>query len=325
MKVMFLIGWGLLALEAIGVISLVIVKNAGDDAAGQGVARGWGPVLVPFLLIAGGLLYWGQSSSSKPFQWTALLFVAIPFLIGGGLWTSNELENARHRRVLEQAGQFSDSQLTALARAIDRKDWAALRAMPKQIDWTARDGWEATLLGHAIRSVLADYTGDASVEGVRILLAHGAPLVDGVMRPNERLMATVFEANTPGAALLLQTLLEAGADANARTSDGLPLIHITNQGLEKVKLLVAHGADLKALNNRPDRRQWTALMNAAYMQDWPLATYFLEQGISPAYQAPDGKTLALILKERAESYQSYGEEPPPGYLRFVSDVNRRQR
>ncbi len=317
MKIAFIAAWVLFAIEVLWVAMMFIWKDAGNDAAGRGVATGFGTVLLPFILIAGALLYWGQNSPSKALQWTALIVVAVPFLIGGGLWASNTVENISHRISAGGAGRFSDPHLTNIARAIERKDYPAVEALLKQpakIDWEARDALDATLLGYAVNRVLADYSGDPSVEGVRLLLARGA-------RSSEILLETIISGNTPGSVNLLQAVLEAGANPNSPGPDGLPLIHITHawHGLDKLKLLARHGADLQALNNRPDRPQWTALMNAAYMMDWEMALFFLQHGVPPGYVAPDGNTLASILKERA----SNREAPSAAYDEFMAALRAR--
>ncbi|HEY3443757.1 MAG TPA: ankyrin repeat domain-containing protein [Paludibaculum sp.] len=319
MKLAFAAGWICFAVELIFTAFLFISKNAGDDAAGRGVATGYGIVLLPLILIAGGLLYWGQGSSSRVLQWTALLVVALPFLVGWGLWVSNAVSDAGDRRRAASAGDFADARLTALAHAIATRDQGALATLLTQsgeIDWQARNRSDATLLGHAVRAVLDDYSGDQGVALVGMLMAHGAPLAGDPIRPGMPLLAAIMEGNTPGTVALLQLVLDAGADPNVRDRDGLPLIHITNSwhGLEKLKLLAAHGADLQARNNRRDRPQWSALMNAAYMQDWEPALFFLAHGVPPEYRAPDGNTLATVMAERAEKYAAYQETPPPGYL-----------
>ncbi len=323
MKIGFLTGWACFAVELIFVAILFITKNAGDDAAGRGVATGYGIILLLFALFSGALLYWGQHSSSKAVQWVALLVVAIPFLIGGGLWANNAITIAGDRTRAAHAGDFDDPRLTALGHAIDSGDSKALNTLLMEsgpIDWQARNRSNATLLGHPIRSLLSDADGDRFMPTVRILLAHGAPLTGDPTYPGKPLLAAIVNGNTPATLALLRTVLEAGIDPNTRDSDDLPLIHITNgwQGTKKIELLVEFGADLRALNNRPDRPQWTALMNAAYMQDWDLALYFLGHGIAPDYRAPDGNTLASILVERAKSYVSYHETPPPGYVTLHS-------
>ena len=64
-RLIALIGWVCLALDAAFVIALIVIRDAGDDAAGRGVGRGWGLVLLPVLLLAAALLYWGTKSGSK--------------------------------------------------------------------------------------------------------------------------------------------------------------------------------------------------------------------------------------------------------------------
>lgn len=321
MKIAFLIAWAVLAIEVAAVAALFLTKNAGDDAAGRGVATGYGIVLLPLILLCGGLLYWGQGSSSKALQWTALLVVSVPFLIGGGLWASNAIEEAGHRRRAANAGNFTDPHLTALAHAIDRHDRSAVQSLLQQspkIDWTARNQSDATLLGHAIRAVLTDYGGTDSVELVRVLIAQGAPVSGDPTYPGIPLLQAIVDGNTPGTIALLRLVLDAGADPNTPDRDGLPLIHVTHSwhGVEKLKELAGHGADLRARNNRTDRPQWSALMNAAYMQDWDLALFFLEHGVAPNYQSPDGKTLASILTERPS------EQPSPAFAKFQAALNR---
>jgi len=328
MRIAFLAAWVCFAIELIFVAVLFITQNAGDDAAGRGVATGYGIVLLPLALISGALLYWGQNSSSSAVQWVALLVVAIPFLFGGGLWANNEITIAVDRSRAAHAGDFADPRLSALAHAIEAGDPKALEALLEEggpINWQARNQSNATLLGYALRAPLLDTDGERFLQTVRILLAHGAPLTGDPTYPEKPLLAAIIDGNSPATLALLRTVLEAGADPNTGDRSGLPLIHITNgwQGAKKVELLVEFGADLQALNNRPDRPQWTALMNAAYMQDWDLALYFLNLGVPADYRAPDGNTLATIMIELAARYVSYQETPPAGYVTLQSALQAR--
>jgi hypothetical protein len=318
MRIAFLAAWVCFAVELVFVATMFITKNAGDDAAGRGVATGYGIVLLPLALITGALLFWGHTSSSKAVQWFALLVVAIPFLIAVSLWSHNALTNAQASERAAHGSDFADPRLTALAHLIEQGDPEALALQlyeSSSIDWHARNNSNATLLGHAVRAVLGDTGGDRSVQVVQTLLAHGAPLTGAPTFPEVPLLSAVMHGTSPAALDLLRVLLKAGADPNTRDRDGLPLIHMTNswRGVKKIELLAQYGADLQVPNNRTDRSQWTALMNAAYMQDWDLALYFLNHGIRPDYKAPDGSSLTSILIERAASYASYHETPSPGY------------
>jgi len=324
MKIAQIIAWIFLGVEAVLVLQMFIVKNVGDDAAGRGMSRGFAVMLLPVLLLTAALLYWSQQSSSKPLQWTALAVVAIPFLIGMSLWGDNYIQQLSYRIGSARQGRFSDPDLTTIARAIDRKDYAAELALveKKKIDWEARDGVDATLLGHAVKRVLEDYQPPPNIEGVRILLAHGAPLTDGAIRPNEHLFEFVFGGNAPGSVPLLTFLLDSGADPNTRDATGLPLIHTTDCTLEKLKVLAAHGANLNAPGNRSDRPQWTALMNAAYMRQWDQALYLLEKGVPPDFKAPDGNTLETVLADRLADYKNYNRAMEPGYFELLKALGK---
>ena len=75
MKPLLVIGWILLALEALFVVMQAVTKNVGDDAAGRGMAGGFAIVLAPIVLVAAGLFYWGSRggpvlAASKP-DWSA--------------------------------------------------------------------------------------------------------------------------------------------------------------------------------------------------------------------------------------------------------------
>ncbi|MBC7841914.1 MAG: hypothetical protein H7099_06365 [Gemmatimonadaceae bacterium] len=62
MKPLIVIGWILLALEALLVVMLAVTKNVGNDAAGRGMASGVAIVLAPIVLVAAGLFYWGTGT-----------------------------------------------------------------------------------------------------------------------------------------------------------------------------------------------------------------------------------------------------------------------
>lgn len=313
MKIAFVIGWLFWALEAVFVGSMFVSKNVGNDASGRGMATGFGMVLLPALLLAGGLLLWAQSSSSRGLQYAGLLVVSIPFLVGGGLWVSNELNERKNGWSRDQAGRFRDSRLSKIGQALDGKDYAAVEALLQQspaVDWTAEDAHGKTLLEHAVGRVLADYSGDASAEGVAILLAKGAPI------PKAELVEMIFEGNAPGAVALLGVVLKAGVDANSKDHLGEPLVHLKHafRGVEKLKLLAEHGADLTVVSNRTDRPRWSALMTAIDMRSWESAVFLLAHGRSPEYRALDGKSAASLLEERVVADAMDGRDPEPAFL-----------
>ena len=325
MKTIQVVSWALWVASALFAALLLTPRTAGDDAAGWGMRSSMGLILLPVVLIAGALLFWSQRSASNTVRLSVFGVIALPFLIGACLFASNSLQQLSYRLGAAQAGRFSDTRLTGIARAIDRKDYAAERELLKQgtIDWAARDRLDATLLGHAVKRVRDDYAGNPPVDGVKILLANGAPLTDSATRPNEHLMETVFDGNSPGSLEMLKAILDAGGNANATDSFGLPLIHTTSCNLAKLKLLTEHGADLEAPNNRTDRPKWTPLMNAVYMREWDQALYLIQMKVSLDYRAPDGNTIDSVMEDCVKR-NGLDNHPEPGYIQVKAALNRQE-
>ncbi len=317
MKLAFVIGWVFFALEAIFVASLFYSKSDGKV-----VVTGFGMVLLPVLLVAGTLLLWAQTSSSMGLKYAGLLVVLMPFLLAAGSLTTDFVNGRMHGWSRGQAGRFRDARLNQVARALDRKDYAAVETLVKQspgLDWAATDAHGKTLVEHAVTRVLADYSGHVSVEGVRILLRNGGPV------PRGELVNTVFDGNSPEAVALLEVVLQAGVDPNSRDDFGEPFVHIKRGylGREKLELLARHGADLKVLSNRTDRPGWTALMTAVYMGSWESAVFLLAHGGSPEYRAPDGKSAASLVEARVVADAGRRTAPEPAFLVLRGEMVKR--
>ena len=151
-KPLLIISWILFGFDVLLVAMLAFTKNAGDDAAGRGVATGYAVVLGAIMLVAGGLLLWGSLGGPKLAFWLGFCTTAAPAVFGGYTVVSRSLESMAYARDEAQYGKFEDRQLTTLARAIDENDTPALqRLLAKQLpDWKARDARNQTILGHAI-------------------------------------------------------------------------------------------------------------------------------------------------------------------------------
>ncbi len=316
MKLAFVIGWVFFALEAVFVASFFYSKS---DA--KVIASSYGMLLLPVLLLAGTLLVWAQFSNSMGLQYAGLLVVSMPFLLGAGAWATNFVNERVNGWSRDQAGRFRDARLNQIAKALDRKEYAAVEALVKgspAVDWTAKDAHGKTLVEHAVGRVLADYSGDKSAEGVAILLRNGGPI------PAGELVNTIFEGNTPGSLALLEVVLKAGVDPNSKDHFGEPLVHCSHTiwGREKLALLAQYGADLKVFSKREDRPQWTALMTAVYMRSWEPAVFLLEHGVPPAYQAPDGKSVATLLESRVAEDAAYRKSPEAGMALFQRELEK---
>lgn len=284
MRIAFVIGWVFFAVEAFLAASLLFAKSG--DAAGKGMASGMAMVLLPLVLLAGALLLWAQMSSSAALQYAALLAVSLPVLVGAGLWISNWTSERSYEKNSEQAGHFTDARLTRIAMHLDRKEFAAADALLKEkptVDWAAVDAHGKTLLEHAVTRVLEDYSPEAGVEGVTILLAQGAPL------PKAEVVQAIYEGNSPGAVALLAAMLKAGVDPNSKDRFGEPFVHLTHvfRAREKLELLAEHGADLHVLSSRADRPGWNALKTAVAMGNHEVTSFLRDQGVSEAKVAKE--------------------------------------
>lgn len=302
-----LLGWILLVLEALFVIVLFFQRNLGDDAAGRGMARGFSYVLAPIVLLAGAAFVWGQQGGPRGAFWAGLLVLAVPLLFGAFNFAGGTLRKLERTIWRAQAGRFEDGRLTRMARAIDRNDTAELSRLlaAGPTDFAARDRMGRTLLGHAIARAIAWEADTGQVEPVRVLLAAGAPPAADALAPT-RTVASVSEhdlvyhlvgVGNPGAVLVLDTVLGAGADPNVLDEDGRPLLFSTYLRLPALEVLAKHHVNMQAVDTRPDRLGYSALMHAASMGEWGLAGFFLQHGVPPDHRAPDGTTLDSILAE----------------------------
>ena len=114
-------------------------------------------------------------------------------------------------------------------------------------------------------------------------------------------------------------LLEAGADPNARSLNGLfPLYTAAEHGhINVVKELVEHGADV----NQKTPKGCTALLNAAEEGQGDVVVYLLKNGANPSIANEFGKTPRQGAEEYGHSklaallfnYECFGEMPRPPF------------
>lgn len=313
-------------------LSLAVARNMGDDAAGRGLASGWAMILAVPLLVAGGLLAWGTWGHQKAAFWVGFALVASPVAYGAVQRGQQALKGLGRAAARAQYGRFADGRLTRLARAIDRADTTEMRALlaAGAPDFAARDPHGHTILGHALHRVVEDFYGNDRSAPVRLLLEAGAaPRLD--VLAVERTPASIsehdavfhlFAVHTPGALAALELLLAAGADPNRPDEDGRPMYFSTYTTRAALEVLARHGADFRRLDTREERAGWTALMNAAYLQSWPEALFFLEQGVPADHVAPDGASLASILAEVDPPGSTYYGEADTAHAAFRARLAR---
>lgn len=322
MKGLAIVAWAFFVVDLVIVASLFAARNMGDDAAGRGMATGFAIVLTPVVLAVGALLLWAHRSGSKAGLWASVLLTGIPFwfLLANilGEARSSLFGALRHSRAL----RFPDPTLSAVARAIEAKDPARVRALANgaRLDYSARNSEGATILGFAVTRVIGMYRTPQDLESVRALLDAGAPPASDVLGPEEVLLEHVLGGNDPLAHELLRLLFKAGADPDVLDRfDRRPLIFSTYMDLPELEIFAGAGANLNALDIRSDRPGWTSLMNAAYMRQWDQALFLLEHGVPVDHVGRDGTTLAQIMAEHAAG----SEAADPGFAAFREALSNR--
>lgn len=321
-RMIALLGWVCLALDAAFVVALIVVRDAGNDAAGRGVGRTWGLVLLPVLLLAAALLYWGTKSGSKISTLSGTVIVALPFVFLAQGKLKQMRENSTDRAQKAAHGQFTDPRLSALAKAIDAGDTTSLQTLLASYkgsaaapDYTQRDASGETLLGFAVTRALEYTDAEDRVSALRIVLQNGVPYAADAQRVGYDWSFAALVDSRPKGAEVSEIALNAGADPNQTAHyETYPVILSSQVPLPQLQLLVQHGADVQARNERGE----STLMNAISFQKFPQALFFLEHGVDPDYATSDGRTARTELKRVEEHYAETSRPMEPGYDAFVA-------
>lgn len=301
------------------------MRDAGNDAAGRGVGRTYGIILLPILILAAGLLYWGTKSGSKLGAISGTIIVALPFFFLAQSKLKQMRENSADRAQKAEHGQFADARLNALVQAIDSGDTTGLKTLLTSYntsgttpDYTQRDASGETLLGFAVTRALA-YTSstavDDKVDALRIVLENGVPYAANAGgKGGDWSFGALVDTRAKGLAVSA-IALDAGADPNQIAKyEKFPVILSYQVPLAQLRLLVQHGADVQAKNERGE----STLMNAVSFKKFPEALFFLEQGVDPDYATSDGRTARTELKRVEGEYAAQRRPMEPGYDEFVA-------
>jgi hypothetical protein len=231
-----------------------------------------------------------------------------------------------HRRQIQEeirSGRYDfgdQPALLAVAQAIAANDQDAIRAAAKDVpnlQAPGRDG--TTLLCWAVRET---WQRPQLVESVKTLLSLDAdPNYTNGHRDSFAMGNAVH-----GSARLLQSMLEAGGDPNARDEFGRPIIlmnwylgYYPNDQRARLDLLLDHGADINSTMPESESRfaGYTLLLyrteeglrySSAYA--YADALHLLERGADPNRVAADGMTLGKMLIEHRKQFKAGRGAPP---------------
>jgi len=234
----------------------------------------------------------------------------------------------KHRRQFQaelESGRWDFGQepaLFAVAQGIVKNDPEAIRTAAKDVpDLQApgRDG--TTLLNFAVTQ---SWQRPESVDAVRTLLSLGADPNYTTGNRNSFAMANAGHSS----ALVLQSMLEAGGNANARDEFGRPMIlmnwylgYYKDQARSRFELLLDHGADMNSAMpaDGSDSAGYPLLLyrtamglddNLAYSD----ALLLLQRGADPNRAGADGMTFGKMLADRRAHFQRTHKSPPAEFI-----------
>jgi hypothetical protein len=130
---------------------------------------------------------------------------------------------------------------------------------------------------------------------LRVLLEAGAPLAAEATNAEKGEPPLMVRAVGMGDEVL-EMLLAAGGDANAKGQHGQPVIFETLYLLDRMRLLVKYGADVNAVDMDPMHQGQSLVMRLARESQWQEAQFVLEKGADVTYKAANGETLAAVLE-----------------------------
>jgi len=257
-----------------------------------------------------------------------ILCVGVPVAFFGAFWIDMEKGDVHRRQIEEEirSGRYDfgdQPALLAAAEAISANDQDAIRAAAKAVpdlQAAGRDG--TTLLCWAVRET---WQRPQLVDSVKTLLSLGAdPNFTNGHRDSFAMGNAVH-----GSARLLQRMLEAGGNPNARDEFGRPIIlmnwylgYYENDQRARFDLLLDRGADINATmpQSESEFAGYTLLlyrtrMGLDHSDAYADALHLLERGADPNRVAADGMTLTKMLTQHREHFTT-GRGAPLEFARL---------
>jgi hypothetical protein len=257
-----------------------------------------------------------------------ILCLGLPVAFFGAFWIEMEKGDVHRRQTQEEirSGRYDfgdQPALLAVAQAISANDQDAILAAAKgvpDLQAAGRDG--TTLLCWAVRET---WQRPQLVDSVKTLLSLGAdPNFTNGHRDSFAMGNAVH-----GSARLLQSMLDAGGNPNARDEFGRPIIlmnwylgYYPNDQRARLDLLLDRGADINSTmpESESESAGYTLLlyrtgMGTDHSDAYADALHLLERGADPNRVAADGMTLAKMLMQHREHFTT-GRGAPPEFARL---------
>jgi ankyrin repeat protein len=224
-----------------------------------------------------------------------------------------------------KVGRYPEPAQRELAKAILAGDPAEMRRiLATRPALNARDAAGNDLLGFAVsesRTLGTGVSPEKRIKVVRLLLEAG-------MDPNQA--RDVYGGSTwfilarsltdPTAVEIFQLFLNHGADANALSIEGTPVIFEAWQNVDCVRALLLHGGRIEIRGKDGS----TPLLFYVGNGRWDAALLMLESGADVNVQNENGVTLAVALENRKGIAERLQETLSDGYLKVKAAIERRQ-
>jgi Ankyrin repeat len=324
-KVFQIVLW--LAAAAYAVVGVVAITGMLGSAREADSLRYAYMVFGLMFLIVGAVSAFVTFLANKSRAWLIvaplILCAGLPLALVAAFWIDMEKGDVHRRQIDEEirSGRYDfgdQPALLAVAQAISANDQDAIRVAAKAVpDLQApgRDG--TTLLCWAVRET---WQRPQLVESVKTLLSLGAdPNFTNGHRDSFAMGNAVH-----GSARLLQSMLDAGGDPNARHEFGWPIILMTwylgyypNDQRARLDLLLDRGADINSTmpESESESAGYTLLLYRTKMGlddrlAYADALTLLERGADPNRAAADGMTFAKMLVEHRRHFTARKGAPP---------------
>jgi hypothetical protein len=297
--------WSVVCLDAALFLGLLISMLAqGGGSANGGREMGiFFFVIVPVILIGGAVLL-HVFTRSPAFKIIALIIVAGPGLfIAGGQIRSAYIDYVIRQNALGR-GYFSTRAMKDMGAAVVQGDLATLQRLGPTVDVNAVGERDTTLIGMATELA----SGEQDETRARRTLAVIETLIQLGAKPGPAMIAAL-KVKDPA---VLSTLLQAGADPNALTEHGSPLVFewLSVMPVENLQLLIRHGLNVNVIQyNTP------LAVEVTLKRRWDLLLLLAQSGADLSKPRNDGRNVADELAIRVEEAKSEGREPPPDLLR----------
>ena len=310
-KVFQIVLW--LAAAAYAVVGVVAITGM------LGSAREADMVFGLMFLIIGAVSAFVTFLANKSRGWLILapliLCAGLPLALIAAFWIDME-KGEVHRRQMEEevrSGRYDfgdQPALLAVAQAISANDQDAIRAAAKAVPDLQAPGRDGTTLLYF--AVTQSWQRPELVESVKTLLSLGAdPNYTNGHRDSFALANAVH-----GSARLLQSMLDAGGNPNARDEFGRPIIltnwylgYYPNDQRARLDLLLDRGADINSTMPEIESEfaGYTLLlyrteMGPRYSDAYADALHLLERRADPNCVAGDGMNFSKMLIQHREQF-----------------------